>query len=77
MKITLSALITTFLSVVLGLFSVLCQLCFLLLMIEIESLTLTGDILFHRYFSYVEYPLTSLILLLGGALLFRISVTKN
>lgn len=62
---------------IIGLFSVLCQLCFLLLLVRIEAETLHADILYHRYFPYLEYPLTSLILLLGGVLLFRLSVRKN
>lgn len=57
----------------LGIFAILCQLFFLCLLVEIQREAVSADVLYHRYFPYLEYPLTSLILLLGGVILFRLS----
>ena len=60
-----------------GLFAVLCQLSILFIWIESMSSSLSGDILYHRYASYLEYPLASILLLLGGSLFITYVIDQN
>ncbi len=66
-----------FLLLIYGLFAVLCQVAFLFVWVESKSILLTADILSHRYASFLEYPLMSILLLFGGALLFQHALQSN
>ena len=50
-----------------GVFSVLIQLCMILLYIESKVSLLSPSLLCHHYGPWLEYPLASLALTLGGA----------
>ncbi len=54
-----------------GLFAVLCQSVFLLFLCLNEPSNISADVLMHRYLPLLEYPLTSLCLLLGGGILIQ------
>ena len=50
-----------------GLFSVLAQLSLIFVYIDSLSATLPPSLLSHRFAPWLEYPLTTIALLLGGA----------
>lgn len=50
-----------------GFFAVLAQLSLMLVYIDCASVTLPPDLLFHHFAPWLEYPLTAIALLLGGA----------
>lgn len=52
-------------------YAVLCQLTLLMLLMLCEASGTPASLLFHRYFYLLEYPLTCLVLLIGGALLWE------
>lgn len=52
-----------------GSFAVLCQSALLLLWIRSTDPSVTAEVLRHRFLPLLEYPLMSIALLLGGALL--------
>ena len=60
-----------------GLFTVLCQSAFLFVWVESQSDALPADVLLHRYASFLEYPLMSLLLIVGGALLVHHAVESQ
>ena len=52
-----------------GIYAVLCQLTFILLTVQIQAQTLATPLLYRTYLPWLEYPLASLTLLIGGSLL--------
>ncbi len=53
-----------------GIFAILCQTT-AILFCATSLVGATGEVYFHRFFPMLEYSLTSFILVLAGALLFR------
>ena len=62
---------------VFGVFSVLCQLLFIVLHIDISHPTASPSVLLHAYANYIEYPLASLSLSIGGALLIDYVILRS
>ncbi len=60
-----------------GSYAILCQLSFLFLLVGTQSERLNSDILYHRYFPFLEYPLSSILILLGGVLLLKIALSNH
>ena len=52
-----------------GFFAVLCQCAMILLCVLCEDGNVATELLRYRYLPYLEYPLMSLALLIGGSLL--------
>ncbi|MBE6667216.1 MAG: hypothetical protein E7607_02765 [Ruminococcaceae bacterium] len=64
-----------------GIFTVLCQLVMILLHIDFVHPTASPSVLLHTYANFIQFPLASLALTVGGALLIdyvllRISDTE-
>ena len=51
-----------------GAYAVLCQLTFILLTVQIQAQALATPLLYRTYLPWLEYPLASLTLLIGGSL---------
>ena len=54
-----------------GLFAVLSQLSLMLVYIDVASATFPPSLLSYRFAPWLEYPLTTIALLLGGAYLIE------
>ena len=52
-----------------GAYAVLCQLTLILLTVMHQAAALSAPVLRHTYLPWLEYPLASLTLLIGGSLL--------
>ena len=52
-----------------GTYAVLCQITFIFLYVRTAPDSLSPDVLRHTVLPWLEYPLTALVLVLGGALL--------
>ena len=59
----------SFLLILFGSFAVLCQLIFIVLHIDIFHPLASPSVLLHSYAHVIQYPLASLALAIGGALL--------
>ncbi|MBE6546730.1 MAG: hypothetical protein E7668_04745 [Ruminococcaceae bacterium] len=55
-----------------GLYAILCQLCLILLHALQADPTVSADVLRHVFLPYLEYPLMSLTVLLGGTVLLEL-----
>ena len=60
-----------------GLYAVLCQSALLFTFVSFFAPSLPPDVLLHRYAPFLEYPLMSLLLVLGGALLIQKSLENS
>ena len=52
-----------------GIYAVLCQLTFILLTVQIQTQPPATPLLYRTYLPWLEYPLASLTLLIGGSFL--------
>lgn len=60
-----------------GFFAVLCQSVMILFCILCEDSSVSDEVLRYRYVPYLEYPLMSLSILIGGALLIDWVIPKQ
>ena len=60
----------TSLLLIYGFFAVLCQLCLMLLCLRMEDPSRSFALLRHVYLPWLESPLVSVLLIIGGATLF-------
>ena len=59
-----------------GFFAVLCQSVMILLCVICEDANVSREVLRHTYLPYLEYPLMSLTLIIGGALLLDWAILR-
>ena len=60
-----------------GCFAALCQLLFIILHMDISHPTASPSVLLHTYAHFIEYPLASLSLSIGGALLIDYVILRG